>query len=148
MSDNVNSKSDNRFTFLLFYLEDIMELTKSELEVMNVLWQANRPLSRSEILTLSTSKTWKDSSIHILLNGLLNKNAIKEAGYVRSGKTFGRLYAANISCQEYYAKNVFAGSSKEVLPMLFSALIQSDGISPELINELEDMLEKRKRELE
>ena len=38
-----------------------MELTKSELEVMNVLWQANRPLSRSEILTLSTSKTWKDS---------------------------------------------------------------------------------------
>lgn len=148
MSDNVNSKSDNRFTFLLFYLEDIMELTKSELEVMNVLWQANRPLSRSEILTLSTSKTWKDSSIHILLNGLLNKNAIKEAGYVRSGKTFGRLYTANISCQEYYAKNVFAGSSKEVLPMLFSALIQSDGISPELINELEDMLEKRKRELE
>lgn len=148
MPDNVNSKSDNRFIFLLFYLEDIMELTKSELEVMNVLWQANRPLSRSEILTLSTSKTWKDSSIHILLNGLLNKNAIKEAGYVRSGKTFGRLYAANISCQEYYAKNVFAGSSKEVLPMLFSALIQSDGISPELINELEDMLEKRKRELE
>lgn len=125
-----------------------MELTKSELEVMNVLWQANRPLSRSEILTLSTSKTWKDSSIHILLNGLLNKNAIKEAGYVRSGKTFGRLYAANISCQEYYAKNVFAGSSKEVLPMLLFALIQSDGISPELINELEDMLEKRKRELE
>lgn len=148
MPDNVNSKLDNRFIFLLFYLEDIMELTKSELEVMNVLWQANRPLSRSEILTLSTSKTWKDSSIHILLNGLLNKNAIKEAGYVRSGKTFGRLYAANISCQEYYAKNVFAGSSKEVLPMLFSALIQSDGISPELINELEDMLEKRKRELE
>lgn len=138
---------DNRFIFLLFYSEEIMELTKSELEVMNVLWQANRPLSRSEILTLSTGKTWKDSSIHILLNGLLNKNAIKEAGYVRSGKTFGRLYAANISCQEYYAKNVFAGS-KEVLPMLFSALIHSDGISPELISELEDMLETRKRELE
>ncbi len=125
-----------------------MELTKSELEVMNVLWQTSRPLSRNEILTLSTNKTWKDSSIHIILNGLLKKEAIKEAGYVRTGKTFGRLYAANISCQEYYAKNVFAGSSKEVLPMLFSALIQSDGISPELINELEDMLEKRKRELE
>lgn len=147
MPDNVNSKLDNRFIFLLFYSEEIMELTKSELEVMNVLWQANRPLSRSEILTLSSGKTWKDSSIHILLNGLLNKNAIKEAGYVRSGKTFGRLYAANISCQEYYAKNVFAGS-KEVLPMLFSALIHSDGISPELLSELEDMLEKRKKELE
>lgn len=125
-----------------------MELTKSELEVMNILWQANRPLSRSEILTLSINKTWKDSSIHILLNSLLKKDAIKEAGYVRSGKTFGRLYAASISCQEYYARHVFADSSKEVLPMLFSALIQSDRISPELIDELEDMLEKRKRELE
>lgn len=125
-----------------------MELTKSELEVMNILWQANRPLSRSEILTLSVSKTWKDSSIHILLNGLLKKEAIKEAGYIRSGKTFGRLYAASVSCQEYYAKNVFADSSKEVLPMLFSALIQSDRISPELIEELEDMLEKRKQELD
>ncbi len=125
-----------------------MELTKSELEIMNVLWHANRPLPRSEILTLSPGKTWKDSSIHILLNSLLKKKAIKEAGYVRSGKTFGRLYAANISCQEYYTKTVFAGSSKEVLPMLFSALIQSDNISSELINELEDMLETRKRELE
>ena len=68
--------------------------------------------------------------------------------YVRTGKTFGRLYAASISCEEYYAKNVFADSSKEVLPMLFSALVRSDSISLELINELEDMLEKRKRELE
>lgn len=125
-----------------------MKLTKSELEAMNILWQANRPLSRSEILTLSVSKTWKDSSIHILLNGLLKKEAIKEAGYIRRGKTFGRLYAASVSCQEYYAKNVFADSSKEVLPMLFSALIQSDRISPELIEELEDMLEKRKQELD
>ncbi len=124
-----------------------MELTKSELEVMNVLWQANRPLSRSEILTLSVGKTWKDSSIHILLNGLLKKNAIKEAGYVRSGKTFGRLYAANISCQEYYAETVFADSSKEVLPLLFSALINSKEVSPELIDTLEAMLEKRRQEL-
>ena len=125
-----------------------MEFTKSELEVLNVLWQSHRPLSRNEILTLSTNKTWKDSSIHIILNGLLKKEAIKEAGYVRTGKTFVRLYAANISSEEYYAKNVFADSSKEVLPMLFSALVRSDSISLELINELEDMLEKRKRELE
>lgn len=125
-----------------------MELTKSELEIMNVIWQAGKPLSRSEILSLSTDKSWKDSSIHILLNGMLKKEAIREAGFVRSGKTFGRLYAANISCEEYYAKNVFASSGKTVLPMLFSALIQNDEISPELITELEDMLEKRRQELE
>ncbi len=124
-----------------------MELTKSELEVMNVIWGAGRPLSRGEIISLSEHKTWKDSSIHILLNGLLSKEAIKEAGFVRSGKVWGRLYAANISCEDYYAKNVFADSSKEVLPLLFSALIKSDEVDAEMLDELEEMLEKRREEL-
>lgn len=129
-------------------MERTIELTKSELEIMNVLWTVDRPLSRSEIINLSVSKTWKDSSVHILLNGLLNKGAIKEAGFVRSGKTWGRLYAADISCEEYYAKNVFAPSSREIQPMLFSALIKSSEASPELIAELEALLEKWKQELE
>ena len=50
-----------------------MKLTKSELEVMNVMWKAERPLSRADILNLSEDKTWKDNSIHILLNGMLKK---------------------------------------------------------------------------
>lgn len=124
-----------------------MELTKSELEVMHVLWREGRPLSRGEIISLSEQKTWRDSSIHILLNGLLSKGAIKESGYVRSGKVWGRLYASNLSCEDYYARTVFAGTSKEVLPLLFSALINHDEVSPELIDTLEKMLEKRRQEL-
>lgn len=124
-----------------------MQFTKSELEVMNVLWKAGRPLSRSEILSMSTEKTWKDSSIHILLNGLLRKKAIEEAGRVRSGKTMGRLYAPTISCGDYYTKNVFAGN-KEALPLLFSAFVKSEGVTQQQLDELEQMLEKRRRELE
>lgn len=124
-----------------------MELTKSELEVMTVLWNEGRPLSRNEIISLSEHKTWKDSSIHILLNGLLAKEAIKEAGFVRSGKVWGRLYAPNLSCEDYYAEEVFAKSSREVLPLLFSALIKSDEVNLELIADMEDMLEKRREEL-
>lgn len=124
-----------------------MDLTKSELEVMHVLWKAGEPLSRNDILRLSLHKTWKDSSIHILLNGLLSKGAIEEAGFVRSGKVWGRLYAAKVSCESYYMENVFADNAKEVLPQLFSALISRDDITLELINELENMLTARKQEL-
>lgn len=124
-----------------------MDLTKSELEVMEVLWQAGRPLSKSEILTMSENKTWKDSYIHIILKSLLEKKAIVEAGRVRTGKTFGRLFSPKVSCEEYYAKNVFNGG-RERLPMLFSALLRSEALSPELIEQLEEMLEKRKKELE
>ena len=38
-----------------------MELTKSELEIMNVIWEAGRPLTRGEILELSVDKNWKDN---------------------------------------------------------------------------------------
>lgn len=125
----------------------MIDLTKSELAVMEVLWQAGRPLSKTEILTMSENKTWKDSYIHLMLKSLLEKKAIVEAGRVRTGKTFGRLFSPKISCEEYYAKNVFNGG-KERLPILFSALVRSEDLSPELIDQLEEMLEKRKKELE
>lgn len=124
-----------------------MVLTKSELEVMNVMWRANKPLSRNDIIALSENKTWKDGSIHILLNGLLKKEAIKEVGFMKSGKTYGRLFGANISCEDYYAETVFAATGKENLPMLFSALIRCEDMTPEMISDLEKLLAARKDEL-
>ena len=128
-------------------MEGQMKLTKSELEIMNVLWKAERPLSRGDILALSTDKTWKDNSIHILLNGMLKKEAIQEAGFARSGKVWGRLYAPNVSIDEYYNENLFSQTSKKEFPLLFSAMVNRDDITPELIDELEAILQKRRQEL-
>jgi len=124
-----------------------MELTKIELEVMNVLWSSEKPLAKSEIAKLCNNKSWKDSYTHLLITGLLKKGAIRENGVTKVGKTWASVYEANISCEEYYANNVFYGSTKEVLPMLFHALIRNDKLSPEIITELEELLEKRKEEL-
>ena len=54
-----------------------MELTRSEMEIMDVLWEAGKPLSRADLLEHTEEKTWKDSSVHILLNSLLQKGAIQ-----------------------------------------------------------------------
>lgn len=141
--------SKHRNVAALFYRGKNMELTKSELEIMNVLWGEDRPLSRNDIITLSTDRTWKESSIHILLNGLLKKGAIVESGFIRCGKTFGRLYAANVSYDEYYEKNVFnGGGSNKVLPLLISSFINKEDVTAELMDELETMIQRRKSELE
>lgn len=79
-----------------------MELTRSEREIMDVLWEAEQPLSRSDILERSQEKGWKDSSIHILLNGMLQKNAIREAGFVKRSKTYGRTFEPTMTREEYY----------------------------------------------
>ena len=63
-----------------------MELTKSEMQIMDVLWASDIPLSRSDLLDRSEQKSWKDSSVHILLNGLLcyhNLFPCQQAGYCR-----------------------------------------------------------------
>ena len=123
-----------------------MELTKSELEIMNVIWSAGRPLTRGEILDLSVDKNWKDNSIHILLNRLLAKGAVAEGGFARSGKSYGRLYEAAITGEAYYAENLFFGGG-ERLEMLFDAMLESEGLTPELLDRFEKMIRAKKAEL-
>ena len=89
-----------------------MELTKSEMEIMDVLWNAGSPLSRADLLDRGEEKTWKDSSVHILLNGLLQKKAIREAGFVRRSKTYGRTFEPNLSREEYFATTIFSHRHK------------------------------------
>ena len=124
-----------------------MRLTKSEMEIMNVLWRAGRPLTRGDILELSTDKTWQDNSIHILLNGMLKKNAIKPVGFSRSGKVWAREYEPNVTVAEYYSENLFSQTSGKEYPLLFSAMINSDEVTPELLDELDNLLQKRRQEL-
>ena len=125
-----------------------MKLTKSELEIMETLWEAERPLARYEILELSVGASWSPSTIHILLNGLLKKEAIREAGFVKRSKTYGRLYEANISRESYYSETLFRGKGAQAIPAYFSMLLQNDELTVDTVNVLEKMLEERKKELE
>ncbi|MDE6589428.1 MAG: BlaI/MecI/CopY family transcriptional regulator [Oscillospiraceae bacterium] len=125
-----------------------MKLTRSELEIMETLWQAGRALARYEILEESVDASWSPSTIHILLNGLLKKEAIREAGFVKRNKTYGRLYAANISREEYYSETLFQGKGAQSIPAFFSMLLRSNDLTTETVDELERMLEERKKELD
>lgn len=106
-----------------------MELTKSEMQIMDVLWASQEPLSRSDILERSENKTWKDSSVHILLNGMLKKGAICEAGFVKRSKTFGRTFAVTMTREEYYAGLVYSHAVKPDMGALICALLKRDDIT-------------------
>ena len=108
-----------------------MELTRSELEIMDVLWESSEPLSRADLLARAEEKTWKDSSVHILLNGLLLKGAIREAGLVKRSKTYGRIFAPTMSREEYFAQTIFSHRHKPEIVGLFAALLQQQEINQE-----------------
>ena len=117
-----------------------MELTKSELEVMDVLWASQEPLSRADLLTHSEEKTWKDSSVHILLNGLLQKKAIREAGVIKCGKTYGRTFAPTLTREEYYANTIFTHRHKPQILGLFAALLEREEVDDQVLTQLEQLI--------
>ena len=120
-----------------------MELTKSEMEIMDVLWAAEAPLSRSDLLEHGEEKTWKDSSVHILLNGLLQKEAIREAGFVRRSKTYGRTFVPTMTREEYFASTIFSHRHKPELVGLFTALLDRPEVTPDILEQIRALLDQR-----
>ena len=124
-----------------------MELTKSELEIMDVLWEDGDALSRSDFLARQEEKTWKDSSVHILLNGLLHKGAIREAGIVKRSKTYGRTFLPTMSREEYFATTIFSHRHQPELIGLFQALLQRPNITKEFLDSLDAMIQQKRQQL-
>lgn len=121
-----------------------MELTRSEMEIMDVMWEAGIPLSRADLLERSDEKTWKDSSVHILLNGLLQKGAIQEAGLVKRSKTYGRVFSPTLTREEYFAGTIFCHRHKPNIVGLFEALLRRDDITAEDLQKVEELIQKKK----
>ncbi len=119
-----------------------MYLTKNEIEIMDVLWHEQRPLSRGEILRLSEDKTWMDSSVHILLNSMIKKGAIREAGFIKCGKTCGRVYEAALSCEEYYVSTFNSTRQEPDFAKLLSAYIEKYGMDAEKAAQLRAILDQ------
>ncbi len=124
-------------------------LTKNEQEVMELMWTQGRALSRSEIIELSTERSWKKSSIHILLNSLLEKGAIKVDGFVKTGKNYGRTYSATVTQEEYQIMQFKQGSNyikskSSAIASLVSTLVEDEDIDNETLDRLEAILQERR----
>ena len=124
-----------------------MELTKSEMEIMDVLWEDGGALSRSDFLERSQEKSWKDSSVHILLNGLLNKGAIREAGIVKRSKTYGRTFLPTMTREEYFATTIFSHRYQPDLQGLFQALLSRPDVTSTTLDSLEALIREKREQL-
>lgn len=124
-----------------------MELTKSEMEIMDVLWEDGGALSRADFLERSEEKTWKDSSVHILLNGLLAKGAIREAGFVKRSKTYGRTFLPTMTREEYFAETIFGHRYQPEITGLVAALLQRPEVDHAVLEALSQLIGKKKEKI-
>lgn len=112
------------------------KITDSEYEIMNLLWEAGRPLSVAEIRRGLQGTGWEATTIKTLISRLTEKGAL-----VRS-KAGVYLYAPTLGREEYTASaadslvnRLFRGSAKA----LVASLIGSKDLTEQDIEELRDL---------
>lgn len=88
-------------------MKEKIRLTKGEREIMNVLWDTREALTSSEIIKYSVNKSWKDTSVHLLLKTLLDKNIIEVAGLKKTTRNYARTFRATMSQYDYFFQEDF-----------------------------------------
>ncbi len=118
-----------------------IHITGGELEIMQVVWEAGRPVTSHEIMQKLPDK--KLTTIVTLAGRLIDKGALTSQ---KQGRSHAHQYCANLSEEEYrkmqtqeFVSTVHKGSAKSLL----SALFDGDGLTPEDVAELKAMLEKK-----
>lgn len=111
-------------------------VSDAELEILEVLWSAERALNANEIRSiLNQSKSWERTTILTLINRLLKKGVISQE------KREVYYYIPCIKREEYvkeetknFLEKFFKGSSRN----LAAALVNSEALSKDDIEELRD----------
>ena len=123
-------------------------LTKSELEIMELLWEQDEPLTSSQIIEMSVNRSWKKSYVHLLINSLIEKEMIEVSGFVKTTKNYARTFSAKLKKEEYTIAQFTSlhGFKDEDIPKIVTALI-SHTDSLDVVLEIEKIVQDRKAEL-
>ena len=119
-------------------------MTKSEKQVMDLLWSVDKPLSCSEIVELSGDKTWKDSYVHSLIKSLMKKGIVKIESFELISRSYARKFAPKVTKEEYYLNEYLDENPENKMPALFAAFAGSKADEASM-KEIEKMIKEWKK---
>ena len=105
-----------------------MQISSNEYRIMQLLWNEGRPLSRAEILKGTEGRNWNPASIHLILNSMISKGAIR---ITDEEKKYGRTYETCYSQDEYVMESLKGvmpdKTEKDLLTAALDAFVNKDG---------------------
>lgn len=136
-----DSMSDNKF-----------DLSDKEEQMLETMWREGRPLTRSEIINLTENRRWKESSIHVFLNRLLDKESIRVCDIVKTSTNYGRTYEPTFTAEEYdiaRLKQNFETIDPEtsVISDFLSFIVKTKKVDKGSLQELENIIKEHKDKL-
>ena len=127
----------------------IPRITNSEMQILEVLWDEGEALTSSEIVEVSDDRTWKSSSVHLLLNSLLKKNLVQVAGFKKTTKNYARTFEPSMSREEYSLNQLQQEKKKNtrVFSKLFNTFV-SEEVSSITLRALSGLIDSRLDQLD
>lgn len=128
-------------------------MTNKEYEILCVIWSEGRALSAADILDNINDKTWKDSTIHSLLNKMLKNGLVFVDGVERTSQnSYSRLFNTKLNMEDYMSTHIKENPSykkdKSVkLTGILSALIDDKDINSDTLAKLEALISEKRKEL-
>ena len=120
-------------------------LTKSEMSIMNILWNEGKALTAMEIVEIAgKNKVWKTSSIHLLINKMLNKNVIEVAGFQKTTKNYARTFLPVEDREKFMVAQIMDGETVEEKKRIYKCLIEEEQ-DLNMIDYIQGLLEKQKK---
>lgn len=126
----------------------IPRITNSEKQILEVLWDEGKPLTSSEIVEVSNDRTWKASSVHLLLNSLLKKEMVEVGGFKKTTKNYARTFQPVMTREEYSIRQLRQEqkNTSRTLSKFVNTLL-GDEESDEVLQELSAMVDERRNAL-
>lgn len=103
-------------------------MTKSERQLMEVLWNSEEGLTCAQIIEHSKDKKWKDSYIHIMVKSLLKQGLIEVTGFELVSKSYARKFSPTMTRDESIVRALVGEDvwSKDMIPPMIAAFVEKE----------------------
>lgn len=118
---------------------ETLKMSNKEKEILETLLKAQRPLTKREIVEQSPNRSWKETSLHGLLNSLMEKEIVAVDDVVQIGTHFGRTYKSVYSREEY--TEMLMDALQLDRKSLFSYFVKEKKLTAQEIAELKDVVD-------
>lgn len=125
----------------------VEHLTKSEMAIMEVMWDQEEALTATEIIKVSGDKEWKDSSVHLLVNALLEKNFIEVVGFKKTTKNYARTFKPMMTREQYLSRKVLGNMTEKERLRVYMQLLEEIK-DEEVLLDIKKNIDARIKELE
>jgi len=123
-------------------MDEIQQISQSELEIINIIWQENGRMTLAPLMERLNlkGKTWKTNTIVTFLARLVDKGLLKIDKQGRNN-----IYTAQVSEQDYllnqtkaFINKMYANDAKE----LVASLLRNDYLTAKDVEELTEFWKK------